>query len=246
MSQSLSHRRRFNDGRACSLALLLWASLSGGRLVAAEPALKAPAGFSVNLFADDDLAHDIHCMTIDARGRITVAGNGFIKLLIDSDGDGLADKAELFAEGPAIRRTGNVLARLRFAGRRRRRSAEIPRPRWRRQGGWSARCAAQAQVRRRASCALDPARSRWLVVFDRRQRFAGVDSKYVTLPNAPIKQPASGCACSVSSQISAVVRLSLTGCETPTTSLSIAWPIPSRSTAMTNEMSRCRGIGRRA
>lgn len=97
---------RFKDDQSRTLnvafAMLIWTSLCGGPLVAAEPALKAPAGFNVALFADDDLAHDVHCMTIDSRGRITVAGNGFIKRLIDSDSDGVADKAELFAEGPAI------------------------------------------------------------------------------------------------------------------------------------------------
>ena len=87
-------------GFAC--VLLLGAQVSDRMLLAAEPTLKAPAGFDVRLFADDELAHDIHCMTIDSRGRITVAGNGFIKRLIDSDADGVADKAELFVEGPAI------------------------------------------------------------------------------------------------------------------------------------------------
>ena len=63
-------------------------------------AIKAPDGFAVTLFADDDLAHDIHCLTIDSRGRITVAGLGYIKILTDTDADGVADQATLFAEPP--------------------------------------------------------------------------------------------------------------------------------------------------
>ncbi len=60
----------------------------------------APAGFSVELVAGDDLAHDIYSMTLDTRGRPVVSGAGYIKTLVDRDGDGRADKAELFAAWP--------------------------------------------------------------------------------------------------------------------------------------------------
>lgn len=62
--------------------------------------LTAPDGFEVTLFADDDLAHDIFSLTIDSRGRVVVAGRGYVKILHDSDGDGRADKATLFSEYP--------------------------------------------------------------------------------------------------------------------------------------------------
>jgi putative membrane-bound dehydrogenase-like protein len=63
--------------------------------------LQAPAGFQVSLFADDDLAHDIYSMTIDAAGRVVVAGPGYVKTLHDDDGDGRADRATLFSPVPA-------------------------------------------------------------------------------------------------------------------------------------------------
>lgn len=65
-----------------------------------ETRLLVPPGFRVDHFADDDLAHDIHCMTIDPKGRVVVAGPGYIRILIDSDGDGKADRYTQFADGP--------------------------------------------------------------------------------------------------------------------------------------------------
>ncbi|MDF1810704.1 MAG: hypothetical protein P1V20_00755 [Verrucomicrobiales bacterium] len=57
-----------------------------------------PDGFTVFHFAGDDLAHDIWCMTIDEKDRICVGGPGYIKFLIDTDGDGHADEAKLFTD----------------------------------------------------------------------------------------------------------------------------------------------------
>ena len=193
MSHVLAHDRWFKAGwtrvlvPAC--AMLLWVSLSGGILIAAEPALKAPAGFEVRLFADDDLAHDIHCLAIDSRGRITVAGNGFIKLLIDSDADGVADKAELFAEGPAIGVQGmywhgsDLLAvggegLLRFRDRDGDDKADGP-----------------PDVLLKVKCggehhahSIQRGPDGWWYLIAGND--AGVDAKYVTLPTAPIIAPA--------------------------------------------------------
>ena len=66
-----------------------------------KPSIKVPAGFEVTLFADDDLAHNIYSMTVDSLGRVVVSGPGYVKILIDSDGDGRADIAKQFADGPA-------------------------------------------------------------------------------------------------------------------------------------------------
>lgn len=195
MSHVLAHDRRFKDGRTRSrvsaCAMLLGVSLSGGILVAAEPALKAPAGFDVQLFADDELAHDIHCLTIDSRGRITVAGNGFIKLLIDSDADGVADKAELFAEGPAIGVQGmywhgsDLLAvggegLLRFRDRDGDDKADGP-----------------PDVLLKVKCggehhahSIQRGPDGWWYLIAGND--SGIDAKYVTLPTAPIKQPQAG------------------------------------------------------
>lgn len=66
--------------------------------------LKVPDGFTVTQFAGPELANDISCLHIDSKGRVAVAGRGYVRQLIDTDGDGKADKAlELIpapAEGP--------------------------------------------------------------------------------------------------------------------------------------------------
>lgn len=82
---------------ALTLTLLL---LFGSRLPADDLGFRVPEGFHVSLYADDSLAHNIHSMTIDARGRIVVAGPGYVKILHDTDRDGRADKATLFSDMP--------------------------------------------------------------------------------------------------------------------------------------------------
>jgi putative membrane-bound dehydrogenase-like protein len=57
-------------------------------------------GFEVSLYADDSLATDIFCLTIDAKGRVVVASKGYVKVLHDDDGDGKADRATVFADMP--------------------------------------------------------------------------------------------------------------------------------------------------
>lgn len=71
----------------------LWAADSLGVTV--------PEGFQVSLYADDELAHDIYSLTVDARGRIVVAGRGYVRILIDEDGDGKAEKYQQYSNLPA-------------------------------------------------------------------------------------------------------------------------------------------------
>ena len=75
--------------------------LMNSELRAADDGVKVPDGFTVTEFADDKLAHDIFSMTIDSLGRVVVSGPGYVKILVDTDGDGKADQAKQFAEGPA-------------------------------------------------------------------------------------------------------------------------------------------------
>jgi putative membrane-bound dehydrogenase-like protein len=88
--------------------------------------IRVPEGFEVSLYADDALAHDIFSMTIDAKGRVVVAGLDYVKTLHDTDGDGVADRATLFSslpksgahgmffDGPDLVCTGdNAVMRLR-------------------------------------------------------------------------------------------------------------------------------------
>ncbi|TWT58629.1 hypothetical protein KOR42_20110 [Thalassoglobus neptunius] len=62
--------------------------------------VRVPEGFEVTLYADDELAHDIYSMAVDSFGRVVVSGAGYIKILHDTDGDGRADDASLYVDGP--------------------------------------------------------------------------------------------------------------------------------------------------
>src|SRR5437763_17211758 len=87
-------------------ALYLWIALAVTATAAPPRAapqvlgLRVPPGFEVTEFAGNDLAHDIFTMTLDPRGRVVVAGRGYIRLLIDDDGDGRADRAIQIADHP--------------------------------------------------------------------------------------------------------------------------------------------------
>ncbi len=82
------------------LSLVVAAALPLSLGVADDIGIRAPEGFEVSLYADDELAHDIFSMTIDAQGRVVVAGQGYVKVLHDDDSDGRADRATLFSEFP--------------------------------------------------------------------------------------------------------------------------------------------------
>lgn len=62
--------------------------------------LKVPPGFSVTEYAGSDLANDIYTLTVDPKRRIVVAGRGYLRILVDADNDGRADKALPFASSP--------------------------------------------------------------------------------------------------------------------------------------------------
>ncbi|MEK6263073.1 MAG: PVC-type heme-binding CxxCH protein [Planctomycetota bacterium] len=82
--------------RFCCVAL----GSAGAGLAADDLGVRVPEGFEVVEFAGDELAHDIYSMTIDSQGRVVVAGAGYVKILIDRDGDGKADEAKLFSDSP--------------------------------------------------------------------------------------------------------------------------------------------------
>src|SRR5262245_18212272 len=81
----------------CTCALLLLLSLLIAPATADDFGLQLPPGFQVSLYADNDLAPDVYAMTLDAQGRVVVTSQGYIQTLEDTDGDGRADTATLFA-----------------------------------------------------------------------------------------------------------------------------------------------------
>lgn len=78
------------------LMRLAWLSLLfsfASSLSAREPDFKLPPGFKITQFADEKLANDIYSMALDAKGRVHVSSQGWVKRLDDTDGDGIADQA---------------------------------------------------------------------------------------------------------------------------------------------------------
>ena len=87
----------------CSMVLLAgWLPLKSlyGQDAKSIPGLKIPPGFDVVQVADDQLATNVYCLAVSPKGETFVAGPGYIKALIDSDGDGVYDRTRLFADGP--------------------------------------------------------------------------------------------------------------------------------------------------
>src|SRR5580698_3645448 len=66
---------------------------------APAPDVNVPPGFSISQYSDNPLAPDIYTMTIDDAGRVLVAGRGYVRVLVDDDGDGIADRAIELIDG---------------------------------------------------------------------------------------------------------------------------------------------------
>ncbi len=86
--------------RSAALLCALWLGIDASAAHGEDLGIRVPEGFEVTRYADDALAHDIYSMTIDAKGRVVVAGAGYVKILHDDDQDGRADRVTLFAELP--------------------------------------------------------------------------------------------------------------------------------------------------
>ena len=156
------------------------------------PGLKVPPGFEVVEFADSKLANDIHVMTIDPKGRIVVAGRGYIRILVDDDGDGNADRALVFAaeprdgamgllwEGDALYVTGDGGLR-RFIAKKNGDKADGP----------SELIRAMKTGGEHSSHAIRRGPDGWLYLLC--GNTAGIDKSYADLPTSPIKEPTAGC-----------------------------------------------------
>ncbi len=99
MTPAILCLRQLRLSMAVCLIGLLCGLLDSSSL-AEEPGIRVPAGFRVELYADDELAHDVHSLTIDSQGRVVVSGPGYVRFLIDSDKDGKAESFQQFSDKP--------------------------------------------------------------------------------------------------------------------------------------------------
>ena len=153
--------------------------------------VRVPEGFEVVEFAGDDLAHDIYSMTIDSQGRVVVAGAGYVKILIDRDGDGKADEAKLFSDAPkngamGMFFHGRSLLCVGDAGLLRFKDAN---------GDDQADGPPDVFLRMKTGGEHDVHSIQqgpdgwWYVIAG---NGAGITSRYATLPSSPVKQPRAG------------------------------------------------------
>jgi putative heme-binding domain-containing protein len=153
--------------------------------------LRVPDGFEVTEFADNTLANDIYYMTLDPKGRVVVSGRGYIRLLVDDNDDGRADRALELAAAPkdgamGLFWEGNDLFCMGDGGLRRYRDAsgagrerppELIYP-FRTGGEHSAH-------------AMRRGPDGWFYVLCGNN--SGITRKYATLPTSPILEPVAGC-----------------------------------------------------
>ncbi len=82
---------------ATLVALLAGAATGADLINVPEHGLRIPRGFTITQVADNDLVPDTWCMTFDARGRLVVANSQSIRILDDTDNDGVFDASDVFA-----------------------------------------------------------------------------------------------------------------------------------------------------
>ena len=92
--------RTKNFARVVSLSL----ALCGGAALAADDAIKVPAGFSVTV-VQEGLGAGRH-LTVAANGDIYLAGRDGLVAMRDTNGDGKVDFWEYFDDAGKVIRTG--------------------------------------------------------------------------------------------------------------------------------------------
>lgn len=174
-----------------ALGVLCVAAWSAHARADNDPGVKVPEGFEVVEFAGDELAHDIYSMTVDSQGRVVVAGAGYVKILVDRDGDGRADEARLFSDAPkngaqGMFFHGRSLLCVGDAGLLRFRDVN---------GDDKADGPPDVFLRTKTGGEHDVHSIQhgpdgwWYVIAGNN---AGITSRYATLPTSPIKQPRAG------------------------------------------------------
>ncbi|MCI0680973.1 MAG: c-type cytochrome [Gemmataceae bacterium] len=154
--------------------------------------LRVPAGFEVVEYADSQLANDIYCLTIDPKGRVVVAGRGYIRILVDDNADGKAERAIEFADNPkdgamGLCWEGDTLYVTGDGGLRK----FVDRDGDGKADGPAQLIRAMKTGGEHAAHAIRRGPDGWLYVLC--GNMAGIDKGYATQPASPIKDPVAGC-----------------------------------------------------
>ena len=185
--------QRTNSASTSRLVTLLVAlvALAGSNVTRAIDSVTVPQGFEVSLYADDDLAHDVFALTIDAHDRVVVSGPGYVRMLLDDDHDGVADRFQTYADGPATGAQG-----MYFDGDDLFCTGDGGLLHYRDRDG-DGRADGPAEVRmplktgaeHHAHCVQKGPDGWWYLLAG---NMAGVDERNVTLATSPIRSPTAG------------------------------------------------------
>ncbi len=173
-------------------ASLLLFLLTPHFLAQANPlGLKIPTGFEIVEFADNKLANDIVCMTVDPKGRVVVSGRGYVRVFVDDNGDGKADRALDFASEPkdgamGLLWEGDTLFAMGDGGLRHFTSMNGDKA-----DGPSKLIRKMKTGGEHAAHAIRRGPDGWLYVLCGNN--TGIDKSYADLPTSPIKEPTAGC-----------------------------------------------------
>ena len=173
-------------------SLLFWAAPLTAVPIDDRLGLRVPPGFAVTEVADSALANDIFRMTLDPRGRVMVAGRGYLRTLVDDDGDGRADRAVEFADGPrdgamGLLWEGDTLYVTGDGGLRRYRDRDGDG----RADGPSELIRAMKTGGEHTAHAIRRGPDGWLYVIG--GNLTGIDASYAQRATSPIKDPVAGC-----------------------------------------------------
>ena len=58
-----------------------------------------PDGFSIQHVAGNDLVPDAYCVAVSSQGEVVVSGGGYLRRMVDADGDGVFESTETLFEG---------------------------------------------------------------------------------------------------------------------------------------------------
>jgi putative heme-binding domain-containing protein len=152
--------------------------------------LRVPAGFEVTEYADSRLANDIYTLTLDPHGRVVIVGRGYVRVLVDENGAGRANRAVDFADTPkdgamGLLWEGHTLFVVGDGGLRRFHERNG------RADGPSELLCPMKTGGEHAAHALRRGPDGWLYLLC--GDHAGIDRTYARLPTSPIKTPTAGC-----------------------------------------------------
>jgi putative heme-binding domain-containing protein len=159
---------------------------------AADPApgLRLTAGFVATEFSGPDPANGIYTLHVDAVGRVVVCGQGYVRELIDGDGDGRADRArDLVAglkDGPmGVLWEGETLYLVADGGLKRYRGVDGSKPAADPETVLAVRTGGEHHAH-----AVRRGPDGWLYLLC--GNMAGVTKKLITGPGSPVKDPVAG------------------------------------------------------